>query len=166
MFDAVDRLLVQWAQERPDVDCSPMGVVGRISRASVLLDKGIGATLAKHDLQPGEFDVLATLRRSGVPYRLAVGELLATAMVTSGAITHRLNRLDTKGLIDREIDPADRRSVIVQLTSKGRDVVDAALPDHVENERDLLASLNVEQQQQLATLLQLLLAGLEGAPAQ
>lgn len=163
MNDAVDRLLAQWAQERPDVDCSPMGVVGRISRASALLDKSIGRTLAKHQLQPGEFDVLATLRRSGPPFRMTAGELLGGTMVTSGAVTHRLNRLASKGLIDREPDPSDRRSVIVSLTPQGRRIVDAALPDHVDNERSMLAVLNLEQQQQLAGLLQQLLVGLGDA---
>ena len=140
-----------------------MGVVGRISRASSLLDKSIGRTLAKHDVQPGEFDVLATLRRSGSPYRMTAGELLSSTMVTSGAITHRLNRLVTKGLVDREPDPKDRRSVIVSLTPHGRAIVDRALPDHVENERRMLEVLAPDERGELARLLQKLLVGLGDA---
>ncbi|WP_229666551.1 MarR family winged helix-turn-helix transcriptional regulator [Pseudarthrobacter polychromogenes] len=113
-----------------------------------------------HGLQPGEFDVLATLRRSGDPFRMTVAQLLEGAMVTSGAITNRLNRLTDKGLIEREIDPLDRRSVIVTLTPKGRVVLDGALSDHVDNERFLLAALNPFEQDQLARLLRQLLIGL------
>lgn len=140
-----------------------MGVVGRISRTSSLLDKSIARALASHGLQPGEFDVLATLRRSGEPFRMTVAELLGGAMVTSGAVTNRLNRLTTKGFIEREPDPSDRRSVIVELTAKGRAVLDGALVDHVENERVLLATLNPSEQDQLARLLRQLLIGLGDA---
>lgn len=158
--DAVDLVLAQWATERPDVDVSPMGLVGRISRASAILDRSVGTTLALHGLQPGEFDILATLRRSGSPYRLTVGQLLESAMVTSGAIANRLNRLTTKNLINREVDTADRRSVIVSLTEQGLASVDQALTDHVDNERACLRGLNSSDQEQLAGLLRKLLVGL------
>lgn len=160
MSDAVDRVLIQWQDERPDLDVSAMAVIGRISRASALLDRRIGRTLAAYDVQPGEFDLLATLRRSGAPYRLTVGQLLKSTMVTSGAVTHRLNRLDDKQLVTRDLDPNNRRSVIVTLTKKGLDLVDRALPAHVDNEQRQLACLTRQKQEALADLLRELLVGL------
>jgi DNA-binding MarR family transcriptional regulator len=159
--DAVDRILQQWKVERPDVDVSPMAVIGRIGRAASILDKRVQATLAEYGLQPGEFDLVATLRRAGAPHRLTVGQLLDSAMVTSGAITNRLNRLTDKGLIEREIDPTNRRVVIVQLTPAGISAVDAALPAHVANEEVLLASLTPDERSQLATLLKRMLLDIQ-----
>ncbi len=158
--DAVDRIVQQWHTERPEVDVSPMAVIGRIGRAASALDKRIQAVLSEFGLQSGEFDLIATLRRAGAPYRLTVGQLLDSAMVTSGAVTHRLNRLTDKGLIEREIDPSNRRVVIVQLTPAGVAAVDAALPAHVANEETLLRSLNSDERSQLADLLKRLLLDL------
>lgn len=160
MEDAVDRVLAQWGRERPDLDVSAMAVIGRIGRAEAILDKRVGAALAEHDLLPGEFDLLATLRRAGSPHRLAVGQMLASTMVTSGAVTNRLNRLVSKGFVTRETDPTNRRSVLVTLTGRGLTVVDAALARHVENERALLDALSSAEEQQLAGLLRKLLLGL------
>ncbi|AJW78706.1 MarR family winged helix-turn-helix transcriptional regulator [Clavibacter michiganensis] len=160
MPDAVDRVLDQWAQERPDVDVSPMAVIGRISRSAAILDRHIAATLNQHDLLPGEFDLLAALRRAGAPHRMTVGDVLASTMVSSGAITNRLNRLVDKGFVTRETDPANRRSVIVTLSRQGLSVVNDALVSHVENERDLLASLDRDEQQHLSDLLRKLLLAL------
>lgn len=160
MEDAVDRVLAQWGRERPDLDVRAMAVIGRIGRAEAILDKRVGAALAEHDLLPGEFDLLATLRRAGSPHRLAVGQMLASTMVTSGAITNRLNRLVSKGFVTRETDPTNRRSVLVTLTGHGLTVVDAALARHVENERALLDALSSAEEQQLAGLLRKLLLGL------
>ncbi len=159
--DAVDRIVQQWKVERPDVDVSPMAVIGRIGRAASVLDKRIQAVLAEFSLQPGEFDLIATLRRTGSPHRLTVGQLLDNSMVTSGAVTHRLNRLTEKGLIEREVDPANRRVVIVQLTPEGVAAVDAALPAHVANEEALLTSLTRDERRQLATLLKRLLLDIQ-----
>lgn len=160
VLDAVDRIVQQWHTERPDLDVSPMAVIGRISRAASVLDKRTQSVLAEFGLQPGEFDLIATLRRAGSPHRLTVGQLLDSAMVTSGAVTHRLNRLTDKGLIEREIDPTNRRVVIVQLTQAGVAAVDAALPAHVTNEEALLESLNKDERNQLADLLKRLLLDL------
>lgn len=158
--DAVDRVVAQWHRERPDLDVSAMGVIGRISRVSALLDRRIAKTLAGYDLHPGEFDLLATLRRSGAPHRLTVGQLLKSTMVTSGAVTHRLNRLDDKQLVTRDLDPSNRRSIIVTLTKKGLDLVDEALSAHVDNEQRQLACLTKQKQEALAELLRELLLGL------
>lgn len=161
MTDSVDRVLAQWARERPDLDASPMGIVGRIQRASRLLDRGLLEFFADHDLQLWEFDILATLRRAG---RLTAGELVTTSMVTSGAITNRIDRLVTRGLVTRETDPANRRSVHIDLTAEGRQLVDDLLVGHIANENHLLAALSPERRTQLADLLRQLLTSLGDIP--
>lgn len=164
MADHVDRVLEQWRAERPDLDVAPMGVVGRISRAARSLEREIRGAFDLHGLQPGEFDILATLRRSGAPYQLTPGGLVATSMVTSGAITNRVDRLEAKGLVTRETDPTNRRSVLITLTDRGRSLVDEVVVDHLANERRLLAPLTEREQDQLAALLRKLLTGLGDAP--
>lgn len=166
MDDNVDRVLQQWHTERPELDASPMGVVGRLQRASRLIERGLNEIFSRHNLQPSEFDFLATLRRSGPPYQLTAGALTDSAMVTSGAITNRIDRLASKGLVARETDPNNRRSVIITLTDNGWTLIDTVLSDHVDNLKRLLGSLNADDQQQLATLLRTLLIGLGDVPAQ
>lgn len=166
MGDNVDRVLQQWRAERPDLEASPMGIVGRIQRASRLLERGLSENFARHDLQLYEFDILATLRRSGPPYRLTAGALSGSSMVTSGAVTNRVDRLVARGLVARETDPASRRSVIISLTESGWALINNVLVHHVAHEERLLACLSAEEQQQLATLLRTLLIGLGDVPPQ
>ena len=166
MRDAVDRLLAQWHEERPDVDVSPIGVVGRLSRAARTLERGLQTEFARHGLQPWEFDILATLRRSGAPYELTAGALARSSMVTSGAITNRIDRLVARGLVTREVDPDNRRTVRIGLTAEGRRLVDEVLPHHVANEAALLEPLSPEERERLAGLLRKLLSGHEQRPAQ
>ena len=157
MQDAVDRLLAQWHVERPDVDVSPIGVIGRISRAARVLERGLAREYAEHGLQGWEFDILATLRRAGAPYALTAGALAGSSMVTSGAITNRVDRLVERGLVTREVDPENRRTVRIALTTQGRRLVDRVLPHHVRNEAALLEALTGKEQEQLAGLLRTLL---------
>ena len=157
MADAVDRLLAQWHQERPDVDVSPIGVVGRISRAARVLERGLQVEYSRHGLQSWEFDILATLRRSGAPYELTAGALASSSMVTSGAITNRIDRLVARDLVTRETDPENRRTVRIGLTAEGRRLVDDVLPQHVANEANLLEPLSPAEQKALAGLLRTLL---------
>lgn len=164
MSDHVDRLLEQWRQQRPDLDPAPMGVIGRIMRAARALERELQTTFNAYDLQAGEFDVLATLRRSGPPYQLTAGALVATSMVTSGAITHRVDRLVGKGLVTRATDPENRRTVRVSLTDAGRKLVDEAVAHHLDNERRLLTPLTESEQEQLASLLRRLLVERESSP--
>ncbi|MDN3516587.1 MarR family transcriptional regulator [Aquisalimonas lutea] len=157
MKDSVDRVLDQWRAERPDIDPEPMGVVGRISRAARILERRLRERFAAHNLQAHEFDILATLRRSGTPYRLTAGALVESSMVTYGAIANRIDRLEARGLVTRETDPGNRRSLYIGLTDPGRELVDAAVGDHVDNETELLAGLSDDEQQELAALLRKLL---------
>ncbi|TIV64266.1 MAG: MarR family transcriptional regulator, partial [Mesorhizobium sp.] len=141
-MDRAARAIEQWRRERPDLDVSPMGVIGRLNEAASLISRERLAPLfARFGLQQGEFDVLATLRRSGAPYALTPTELYEATMVTSGAMTARLDRLEKAGLIRRAPHPSDRRGVVVELTAKGLALVDEALAAHVDNEHQILAGL-------------------------
>ncbi|MEV4253080.1 MarR family winged helix-turn-helix transcriptional regulator [Spirillospora sp. NPDC049652] len=158
--DGVDAILDQWKQVRPDTDCAPMGVVGRISRASRLLERALKDEFARHGLEPWEFDVLATLLRSGPPHVLCAGDLSAAAMVSSASLTNRVDRLLAKGLVERGVDPAHRRRVLISLSDKGLRVTNEVLDHHVANERRLLAALSAPDQAHLAALLRTLLHSL------
>ncbi len=153
MPDHVDYILEQWAQERPDLDASPMGIVGRISRLSRVHEQAIANTFSTFELGPDEFDVLATLRRSGSPYELNPKHLRQSMMITSATMTHRLDKLEQRGLVRRSNDPNDRRGIIVHLTREGKDVVDRALAAHLATERRLIAHVSQRDQTQLAHLL-------------
>ncbi|MEU2258384.1 MarR family transcriptional regulator [Nocardia xishanensis] len=160
MTDHVDRVLAQWQDQRPDLDVSPMAVLGRLSRLSLLVGAELRKTFAAHGLDAASFDVLATLRRTDPPHRLTPTELTRSAMVTSGAITQRLDRLEERGLVTRSPDDRDGRGVQVTLTDAGRKLVDAALPDHVSTEHRLLEPLSATQRQRLAATLRILLESL------
>ncbi|WP_405487649.1 MarR family winged helix-turn-helix transcriptional regulator [Nocardia sp. NBC_00511] len=153
MPDALDLITAAWRQQRPDVDVSPMEVIGRITRLSALLDRELATFFRSHGLEFWEFDVLATLRRSGNESGLTAGDLNKAAMRTSGAITNRIDRLTAKGWVDRVPDPADRRAIRVHLTDTGRTLVDTLLPLHVANEERLLTALSPTARTELTTLL-------------
>jgi DNA-binding MarR family transcriptional regulator len=154
--DHVQHVLEQWRREAPELDRSPMGVVGRISRLAQLLQDELEPVFAAHGVNGGEFDVLAALRRVGRPYRLTPTELSTALIITSGGMTKRLNALAGRGLIRREPDPTDRRSSAVSLTPEGKRLVEAILPEHVANEERLLSELSTEQRVELARLLETL----------
>jgi DNA-binding MarR family transcriptional regulator len=157
--DAVDRVLAQWRRQRPELDTSPLAVIGRISRAALLLQRELVALYAQFGLQEGDFDVLATLRRHG-DQRLTPGDLTRATMVTTGGMTKRLDRLEANGWIRRDDHPRDRRGKEIALTEEGRELIDRALEAHYENEKRLVAALTPEQREQLASLLRELLLSL------
>lgn len=158
--DAVDEILEQWRRERPDLDLAPMALIGRLGRVARLLERQVETELGEHGLGLGEFDVLAALRRAGPPHRLTPTHLFRTLMLSSGAMTNRLDRLEKAGLVARHDDPDDRRGVLVGLTAKGLRAVDAAVTDHVANEARLVAGLARKEREQLDALLAKLLASL------
>lgn len=157
LVDAVDRVLEQWHAVRPDLDSSPIAVIGRLSRLSAIVDRHLAENFARHDLEAWMYDVLATLRRSGRPYELTAGDLLAQSMVTTGAMTNRIDRLAERGLVERDTVPGDRRKVLVRLTARGLALVDDVVQGHLDTERALLSVWSPRQQ---ATLAQLLRTGL------
>jgi DNA-binding MarR family transcriptional regulator len=162
MEDAVDRILGQWRRERPDIvdDLWPMGLVGRVQRLDRILDRELKAFYAKRDLELWEADVLLTLRRAGPPYALTPGALLKAAMITSGAMTNRIDRLEAKGLVRRSPGADDRRSVHVQLTPRAIELIDELFAEHIANEARMFAALTADEREQLATLLRTALRGL------
>jgi DNA-binding MarR family transcriptional regulator len=158
--DQVEHALEQWRQESPRLDRSAFAVIGRISRLARLVEGEHEAVFAAHDLNAGEFDVLAALRRSGPPYGLTPTDLSAALMVTSGGMTKRLTALEDHGLIHREPDPNDGRSIAVSLTDGGRQLVDAVLNDHSANQERLLSGLTKRERTELAALLEKLAVSL------
>lgn len=155
--DEVDHLVAAWQRERPDLAVEPMHVLSRISRVAAELSVGRTKAFEAHDLHQWEFDVLAALRRSGAPYRRSAGHLAKENHVTSGTMTNRLDRLGHRGLVQRETDPADGRGVIVRLTPRGREVVDAAFADLLASEEKQLSALGSADRDVLARLLRELL---------
>lgn len=165
--DQVDRILAQWAAQRPDLDVSPMAVLGRLKRLARLVEGEQRRTFAAHGLDAAAFDVLATLRRSDPPHLLTPAELMRSAMVTSGAISQRLERLEERGLVSRRPSTTDGRVVNVALTAAGRELIDRALPDHLATEQRLLAALDGGERAGLAQTLRAVLLALgdgEGDP--
>ncbi|HLG77752.1 MAG TPA: MarR family transcriptional regulator [Ktedonobacteraceae bacterium] len=157
MTDAIDAVIEQWRRERPDVDIWPMSTLGRIVRLSRILEREYRKFFAEHGLESWEFDVLTTLRRSGEPNGLTANALLRAALVTSGAITHRIDRMEEKGLVERVPDPSDRRSVRIRLTPHGREIVDGLLSLHLAYAARMLQPLDPEAREQLASALRTLL---------
>jgi DNA-binding MarR family transcriptional regulator len=160
--DAVDRIVDQWARERPELDSSPMEVVGRLHRLAALLDVELATVFRAAGLGNGDFDVLASLRRSGAPYRLRPAELSASTMVTSGAVTKRVDRLERLGLVSRSVNTDDARGREIQLTERGRELVDEVVVRHWANEDRLLRALDAGERKQLVGLLRKLLLDVEG----
>jgi DNA-binding MarR family transcriptional regulator len=161
--DAVDELVAEWRRERPDLDVSPLEVLSRVTRLARHLDRARRDAFAAHGLEQWSFDVLAALRRTGAPYELAPRELLERTLVTSGAMTNRIDRLEADLLVERRPDADDRRSVLVRLTAAGAAVVEACLAELLEHERAILAALAPGEANVLAGLLRRLLSPFDEA---
>jgi DNA-binding MarR family transcriptional regulator len=159
MGDAIDRILEQWRRERPDLDLSAMGAFGRLAQVTRLLEPRVDQVVLKRGLRQGEFDVLAALRRCGPPYTLIPSELSAVLMMSRAGMTNRLDRLEAAGLVERSLDPADRRSFRVRLTDEGLRVIDETLTEHAANLARLASPLTPEDLKTLAGILRKLLDG-------
>lgn len=164
-MDEVDRIIAAWRAEAPGLDTEPLAVLSRVSRLARHLDLARKRCFAAHGLEVWEFDVLAALRREGLPYELSPGELIHQTLSSSGTMTNRIDRLTDRGLVERQANPADRRGVRVRLTQQGGETVTAAMADLVAFERGVLDALTPLTRRQLAASLRTLLAGFE-APAQ
>lgn len=160
--DDVDRIVAAWERERPDLDVAPLHVLSRIARLAKEHARMRAAAFDVHDLDAWEFDVLAALRRAGDPYELSPGQLVAETLVTSGTMTTRVDRLITRGLVRRRPDPRDRRGVLVQLTTSGRDVVDGAMGTLLEHEHTLVGTLTARERESLPAVLRRLLVAAAG----
>ncbi len=153
-LDHVGRIMAQWRRERPDLDVAPQGVIGRLHRLAARLDEELAAVYGQFDLGHGEFDVLATLRRAGAPYELTPGDLAAQTMVSSGAVTKRVDRCAEHGWVTRRVGDGDARSRVIALTPAGIDLIDRAFEAHMANEHRLVASLTELERSRLAHLLE------------
>ena len=160
-LDRVDHILAQWRRERPDLDVEPMALLGRLNRLTTHLAREVETVLLKHGLSSSAFDVQATLRRSGSPYRLSPGDLLAMTMVSSGTMTNRIDQLEKAGFVKRIHNPDDRRSVLISLTEPGFSIVEEAVGAHVENQQRLVSSLSEEERTTLNQLLKRFLRDFE-----
>jgi len=161
-LDHVGRIQRQWQRERPDLDVTPQGVYGRLHRLADRLREELEVEFRRHGLGEGEFDVLAALRRAGAPYELAPGELARHTMVTTGAASKRIDRLESAGLVSRRVSAEDARGRVIGLTPAGRRVIDDAFTAHIGNEHRLLAPLTGEERADLERLLAKWLAAFEG----
>jgi DNA-binding MarR family transcriptional regulator len=156
-MDEVDRIVAEWNQVRPDLDVSPTHTLQRITRLSLLQAASFARVFAAHGVTFGEYLVLAALRRAGPPYQMNPTRLFNSVILSSGAMTNRLDGLEAMALVERLPDPSDRRGRLVALTDKGRELVDAAVTDHLENEEHLLSGLDTDERENLAALLRKLL---------
>ncbi len=153
-------MVEEWARVEPDLDVSPMAIIGRVSRLSRLIDRRLGENFARHGVDDWMYDVLATLYRIGEPWELSPTDLVNRTMVTTGAMTNRIDRLVERGLVTRRRSADDRRRVVVALTDEGRHLVEAASPDHYRFENDLIAALSPQQRTELEQTLRALLISL------
>ncbi len=159
--DTIDELQDDWSVQRPDLDPEPMGVVLRIQALAKILGEQAAARLQEYDLQWWQYDVLSTLRRQGEPYTLPATELADITMLTSGAMTNRIDRLEEQGLVRRRDDPADRRKVLVALTPRGLELIDDAAEVRFDAAMEALEGLSPRQRSALSDLLRLVLTAHE-----
>lgn len=163
-MDHVDFITDQWARERPDLDVSAMGIIGRVARLYLAYQEAMQVTFSRYGLNAAKFDVLATLRRSGAPYRLSPGDLLKATMVASGTMTNRISRLEAEGLVLRLINPDDSRSFLIELSADGLALIDRVVEDHVATQERLLAPMPKQERTALKTLLSRAQAAVEKSP--
>ncbi|NOI26759.1 HTH-type transcriptional regulator MhqR [Vibrio mediterranei] len=160
-MDLMDCIAELWKHERPELDTEPMVLIGRLMRVSKCVEQELASLCRQYSLKTGEFDVLASLLRSSAPYRLTPSELTQSLMLTSGAMTHRLDRLESKKLIARYHSNCDRRCVVVQLTQTGYDIANALIDAHVDKQKQLVSGLSLEQRQQTTAQLKVWLEHVE-----
>jgi DNA-binding MarR family transcriptional regulator len=163
MRDHVDDLTEQWARERPELDTSALRLSARVVRLERFLSRRIQSDLDAVGLNEGEVNVLAALRRAGPPHELTPTELYRGLLISSGAMTNRLDRLEDAGLIRRIPDETDRRRTRVALTDLGRATIDEAMDAHLRGLEELLGFLPPAQRADLEALLRTVLAHLEAA---
>ncbi len=156
--DDIDSIVAQWNRERPDLDVAPMALIGRLGRLREKIVREQEKVFARFGLNSAGFDVLATLRRHGAPYALSPGALMDSMMITSGTVTNRIDQLEKAGLVSREANPEDRRSMIVALTAEGLRLIDEAVAALVENQHRILTPLSAEKRAALDALLSHFLA--------
>lgn len=150
MNDRIDRLLGQWSAERPELDCSGLDVVARVQDLAKILRHNENGALEALGLKMWEYDVLSALRRQGKPYQMPATELARESLLSSGAMTNRIDRLEARQLVARERDPADRRGVLVKLTMTGCDLVNLAIEARMEVANEHLVNLSDKEKRAIS----------------
>ncbi|MFB7844097.1 MarR family winged helix-turn-helix transcriptional regulator [Microbacterium sp. NPDC056052] len=151
--DQVTRIQQAWRQERPDLDVTPIGTIGRLHRLALALTEELVGVYRRHGLSEGDFDVMAALRRSGAPYEASPTDLAASTMITSGGMSKRIDRLEGAGLVTRRVGSGDARGRVIALTAEGKALIDTAFADHVANEQRLLAMVPASERAALEATL-------------
>lgn len=153
-MDRAEQAAQQWAREFPGLETGAMVLLGRLGEAAQVIARDhLNPLFARFGLQPGEFDVLATLRRSGAPYALTPTALYEAAMISSGSMTNRIDRLEKAGFVERRPNPSDKRGTLVALTDEGLALIEPAVVAHVDNQKDIVSILDRDEQAHLSALL-------------
>lgn len=160
--DHIDVIIAKWKRERPDYDLAPVEVIGRAGRIMEYIDRALEMKFDEFGISRATFDVLATLRRTGPPYKMTQRDLMRNLLRTSGSMSLRIDALERAGFVERQDDKNDRRSVFVTLTAKGSKLLDRIIPEHLANEVTLLNGLSNAERAELAFLLRKWLLSLEG----
>ncbi len=155
--DSVDRIVQAWCIRDPQLDSSTLEAVGRLMLCAGYFERAAGSVLQQFGLSIADFDVLNTLRRVGDRQGSKPTDLARSALITTGAMTSRLDRLEQAGLIRRTPDPADRRGVLVCLTAQGGKLARRALHALIAANEEFLSPLNRQQRDVLASTLKRLL---------
>jgi DNA-binding MarR family transcriptional regulator len=163
--DHIDTVVAKWKRERPDYDLAPVEIIGRAGRIMEYVDRALEAKFEEFGISRAIFDVLAALKRNGSPFRMTQRDLMRSLLRTSGSISLRIDLLEREGFVTRLADQDDRRLVFVTLTSKGVNLLEEVIPEHLANERSLLATLSNAEREQLTALLRKWLTSLEGQAA-
>jgi DNA-binding MarR family transcriptional regulator len=150
---AMELIVSQWRHERPDIDPEPMAVCGEIWRAADRLRQGVLVNWSKWGLDLAGSDVMLTLRRQGKGKTMSPSDLAKEMMLSTSAMTNRLDRLEKRGLIERNIDRNDRRGIRIELTDEGFSLADEMIVSHVETEERLISKLAGAERKQLRELL-------------
>ena len=164
--DHIDTVVANWKRERPDYDLAPVEIIGRTGRIMEYVDGALEAKFKEFGISRATFDVLATLRRGGAPYRMPQRELMRRLLRTSGSMSLRIDALEREGFVSRSQDQEDRRSVFVTLAPKGASLLERVIPEHLANETTLLTGLSKAERDQLKSLLRKWLTALEGNNSQ
>jgi DNA-binding MarR family transcriptional regulator len=159
--DHIDQVVAKWKRERPDYELAPVEIIGRAGRIMEYVDRSLEAKFEEFGLSRSGFDVLATLRRNGPPYKMTQRDLMRSLLRTSGSMSLRIDALERQGLVARTEDENDRRSMFVTLTARGSDLLERVIPEHLANEWTLLSGLSTAERTELTSLLRKWLSCLE-----
>jgi DNA-binding MarR family transcriptional regulator len=157
-MDTVDNLLVQWGEERPDLDISALGISVRVDILAKHWQRATSASLKTLGLKLREYEVLAALRRQGEPYQMPATMLAKSALLSPGAMTIRIDQLEKKKWVKRRVDPTDGRGVLIGLTQNGLKLIERAIETRINVADQAVSSLSNKQRRDAEVLLRKLMS--------